>query len=166
MVSCIYTNAWGPINKCSIAHLIHLSTLPRLDSVTFPRHQVSSGLGSSSSHCPLIFSGEKKYYLSPTSPPLLLSPQSDLLQLQQTIGTSSTIKMVPKMRLPSGRAVLNLISVETEEGLSRAQTMLANEDLKPGMSLAYSILDAQGDESFQLNLREGNGAPGILLGFG
>ncbi|OBT55463.1 hypothetical protein VE04_05478 [Pseudogymnoascus sp. 24MN13] len=39
--------------------------------------------------------------------------------------------MAPKMRLPSGRAILNLISVETEEGLSRAQTMLANEDLKP-----------------------------------
>ncbi|OBT89585.1 hypothetical protein VE02_01737 [Pseudogymnoascus sp. 03VT05] len=39
--------------------------------------------------------------------------------------------MAPKMRLPSGRAILNLISVETEEGLSRTQTMLANEDLKP-----------------------------------
>ncbi|KAL5350183.1 uracil permease [Pseudogymnoascus australis] len=39
--------------------------------------------------------------------------------------------MAPKMRLPSGRAVLNLLSVETEEGLSRTQTMLANEDLKP-----------------------------------
>jgi Fe-S cluster biosynthesis and repair protein YggX len=45
------------------------------------------------------------------------------------------------MRLPSGRAILNLISVETEEGLSRAQTMLANEDLKPGKSLERSIID-------------------------
>lgn len=74
--------------------------------------------------------------------------------------------MSPKMRLPSGRAVLNLITVETEEGLSRTQTMLANEDLKPGKSLTCSILDAQRDEPLQLNLPEGNGAPGITLASG
>ncbi len=49
--------------------------------------------------------------------------------------------MAPKMQLPSGRAVLNLITVDREEGLSRTQTMLANEDLKPGKRLECSILD-------------------------
>lgn len=74
--------------------------------------------------------------------------------------------MAPKMRLPSGRAVLNLLSVETEEGLSRTQTMLANEDLKPGKSLVCSLLEVQHDEPLQLNLPEGNGAPGILSASG
>lgn len=46
--------------------------------------------------------------------------------------------MVLNMRVPSGRGILKALSVNTEEGLSNRQLMLANEDLKPGKNLQYS----------------------------
>ena len=91
------------------------------------------------------------------------TPESSILYRR---GDPHISGIMEKIRRSKVSQVVDKLAVSSEPGLTNAQLMLTNHDLKPGESSILKGKDVQQSNLRQLSRSGDNGAPGILLDSG